>query len=384
MNKILFYTSNVVGLGHLRRTSLIAQSIKETDPKTDILFITLCKKAHFLNELNIPYVKLQHPTDNLLEIEEYSKLKKTIESNKDKLIKTVSDFRPDIIVVDVFLFGFSFPYGILLQKFNKISKILILRIGDGKSLYRILQKNKEIINKFSKIVLPHSSEELRNILPKTVYDSLIRDKKFSITGPIVEKINQDNIKKCRRKYNISKNDFLITITLGGGGELINGRCESPLNIVKNFIKIYEELKNLIPNIKVILCTGPLFQHNNKIKRIKNKIKVVNFEKHLLELIHLSSLVIASAGYNISNEIIRAGTPAILIPLSRNSVEQFERASYLEKKGVVKICYGNSLSNLKNLVISCKKDLGEMHSNITKFPDLGCGKEKAASLILSHK
>lgn len=383
MKKILFYTANGVGLGHLRRTSLIAESIKNLDPNVDILFATMSKKVFFLDKLKIPYVKLKCLTDNLLKNKrQFDKVKLF---NKKKFLEIIKKYKPDLIVLDVYLFGFSFPEIILSPSFDKITKVLILRKGDKKNFYQVIKENRKIINKFEKIILPHSLSELKETFSKKVFDDIIKDKKFIITGPILKKLNLEKIKKCRNRYNISNKDFLITLTLGGGGEFIKGRCETPTNIISNFIKNYKKLKKEIPETKVIINTGPLFKYSEKLKIIKNQsdrnIKIVSYEKDLLELIYLSKLVISPASYNICNEIIQTKTPAILTPLLRGNNEQFEKALYLEKKGIIKIFKNDYSSELLNLIISCKRDLEKMKLNFKKFSDWKQGNNKATKIIL---
>jgi len=381
MKKILFYTANGVGLGHLRRTSLIAQSIINLNPKIDIFFTTMCQKIFFLSEMKIPYIKLNHLTDELLKNKRQFDKTKTF--NEKVFLEIVGRYRPEMIIIDVHLFGFSFPKIVLSPAFKDITKVLIFRKGDKESFCRILRENKEIIDKFKKIILPHSLIELKETLPRKIFNKITKDRRFVITGSIFRELNQKRIKRCRSKYNISDEDFLITVTLGGGGEFIKGKCETPANIIFSFVKNYKKIKKIIPNVRVIINIGPLFYHNKKLEAIKKQynIKVLSYEKNLLELMHLSKLVISPASYNTCNEIIEAKTPAILIPLLRDNNEQLERALYLEKKGIINILYNNSDDQFIDLITDCRKNLDKMKNNFRKFSDWKQGNNKAAKEIL---
>lgn len=381
MKKILFYTANGVGLGHLRRTSLIAQSIKRLTPDTEIFFATMCREVAFLKELGIPYLKLKHLTDNLLDNKrEFAKAKA---SNERVFLELIRRYRPAIIVFDVhsdfYLFDFPFPKFILSSFFGQIIKILILRKGDKESLGRILKQGKEVIGQFRKIILPHSMSELRETLSQKTFQRVVGSKKFVISGPIFKKLDLNKIKRCRNKYNIPSCDFLITLTLGGGGKFEKGKCQAPDKIVKTFLAVFPSLNKKIPNLKAIIITGPYFQKINH--KIPSGIKIVKFEKNLLELMHLSKLVISPAGYNTCNEIIEAKTPAILTPLLRGNNEQFERAAYLEKKGIVKVFDNSSVDKLLNLIMDCQKNLDKMRKNFDGFSGWGYGNNKSAQEIL---
>jgi predicted glycosyltransferase len=382
MKRILFYTANGVGLGHLRRASLVAQSIKQLSPDTEIFFATMCQKTAFLKELGIPYVKLKHLTDNLLENKrEFAKAKV---SNEKVFLELIRRYGPAIIVFDVhsdfYLFDFPFPKVILSPSFNQIIKILILRKGDKESLDRTLRQGKEIIGQFKKIILPHSTSELKATLPQRIFQEIIKNKKFVISGPIFKKLDLDKIKRCQRRYNISSSDFLITLTLGGGGKLEKGQCQAPNKIINDFLTIFPSLDKKITNLKAIIITGPYFQKINR--KMPLGVKVVKFERNLLELIHLSKLVISPAGYNTCNEIIEAKTPAILIPLLRGNNEQFERAVYLKKKGIIRVFDGGSINEFLNLIIDCQNNLDKIRKNFQKFDNWSYDNDKTANEILA--
>ena len=115
--RILFYTANGVGLGHIRRTSLIAQSIRQIEPKTQIKFITMCTKPVFLEELGFDYELLQPITDQLLKPEKYEDFKRAKLANEDKLRMALDKFKPHTAVVDIHCFSnFTYPQSLLLEK----------------------------------------------------------------------------------------------------------------------------------------------------------------------------------------------------------------------------------------------------------------------------
>jgi predicted glycosyltransferase len=143
--------------------------------------------------------------------------------------------------------------------------------------------------------------------------------------------------------------------------------------------IYPRLVKIIPNLKVIVITGPYFQKFNN--RSFSHLRIIRFENNLPELMKLSKLVISTAGYNTCNELIQAKTPAVLVPLWRGGREQFERALYLEKNGIVRVFNGNSSSQFLDLVINCKKNLEKMRLNFRKFSHYKQGNTEAAKIIL---
>ncbi|PIP15127.1 hypothetical protein COX47_01385 [Candidatus Roizmanbacteria bacterium CG23_combo_of_CG06-09_8_20_14_all_35_49] len=384
MKRILFYASNSVGLGHLRRVSLIAEAVPKKNPRTEVKFVVLTNYPHFLDEAGFSYIQLEPPKNELLK-NNYQKLEQVKKNNNKKLEKVIGDYQPEIIAVDVFLFGFSFPWAILKPRFDKIKKVLIIRFGSAKNYYKILRQNNNLINSFDKIIIPHSEEEISRLLSKKDYLEIKKEAKFEITGPIIKKINKQNIVDCKKRYRINKNNFLLTVALGGGGELTNANCESPQKIVQEVINAYARIKQIIPDLKLIICLGPAFKHQKYIKnKIKNypEIKLVSFERYLPELLSISDLIIASAGYNICNEIIQAKTPAILMPLNRNSDEQYERANFLKNMGIVKVFDFKSKKKFFKIFSDCFKELKTMRQNFEKIPKQKQGDKEAVKVILN--
>jgi len=373
MKKILFYTSNGISLGHLQRSCQISKAIRIENRKAKIILITSSLKPSIFGKFFDHCVQTIPLSDKLVQ-EPFQEARL---ENTDVVLSAFEHFKPDLVVAD-FLLGSHFtfyPLKYALDNFPTKS-IFIWRLGEIKNLADDLEKEKNKLGYFKKIILPYDKAELKNTL-------ILKDSKFEISGPVFREIDKNKISFCREKYRISSKYFLITITLGGGGELKVGKCESPSKIVENFLKIYPQLKKLIPNLKVVISIGPYYNKKNMSKlNVFGEIKVVEFEENFLELIHLSNLVISPAGYNTCQEIIQAGTPAVLVPLWRKNKEQFERAQYLKKKGIVNVLQGNSPARFLKLITDSYNNLEEMKVNFKKFPELNAGNQDIAKIILN--
>lgn len=415
--KILFYTANGVGLGHLRRTSLIAESIKEIEPNAKIFFVTMCPRVVFLDALEISYKKISPITDKMLVEENYQEFKKAKTRNELVLKKAIQEFKPSVIVADIHCFvNFSFPQSILLPEFTRIKKILIFRKGDKTSFVKLLKNYQskkgyqdsiiekfdskalnqvlpmrlfvglDKLNLFDKIILPHTEKKLKKVLPKSVLKKTKRDSKFVFAGPIFRKINKKEIKACREKHNIAEKDFLVTCILGGGGELVYGKCESVVGLAISLLKNIEKILKIKANIKVIIVTGPLFKYTKilaEFPSVKKKIvRIVQYEESLLELMRLSKLIITPVGYNAGNEIIEARTPALLYPLVRgDQEEQQERARQFELLGIAKVLRSPQPDKLARVIKECIREREKMQKQFEKLPKPKSGNKKAARKIL---
>ena len=376
MKKILFYAINGVGLGHLQRVRLIAEVLRRKNVK--IILATTAPAFRIFGRFFHHCVKLTPPSDELFKSPRAYKTKLL---NARRFISAVRRFKPNLVVADFYLnTSFSlYPLIFGLSKFS-LKSVFIWRIDEGRAFCRDL-KNKIIQGDyFQKIILPHSKEELKSLLPPSAIRAILADRRFEICGPIVRKIKKDKLSICRQKYKTSPRDFLITVALGGGGSIKIGHCDSAAKIINNFLAVYSCLASAIPNLKVAIITGPYFSDFKK--KLPPNLKIIKFEKNLPELMAISSLIIATAGYNTCNELIEARTPAILIPLLRGNREQFERAAYLEKRGIVRVFKGNSSRNLLDLIIDCKNNLDKMKLNFKKFCHWKQSNTKVARIILN--
>lgn len=377
MKKILFYTANGVGLGHLQRTRLIAERLRTKNIK--IILVTPARYPYLFGKFFDQLVKLAPLSDELLK--NPAKTFAVRLSNGRKFAQALKKFRPDIIIADFYLtssftfYAFSFAVGQFPTK-----SIFIWRLEDANKFSYDIKNETARLNYFQKIILPHGREELKELLPGTLWQYVKDNSKFGICGPIFRKPDRKKMAFCRRKYKVFSTDFLITITVGSGGKLEQGRCEKPNKVIEKFLAIYPRLVDKIPNLKTIIVTGPYFK--NFGKESFPRLKIIRFEKNLPELMNLSNLVISTAGYNTCNELIETKTPAILVPLLRGAREQFERASYFEHKEVAKSLKNISSKSLLSSILECRPKLNKMKDNFKNFSDIKPGNKKAAEIILS--
>jgi len=256
-----------------------------------------------------------------------------------------------------------------------------------KSYVSNFDKFKDKFKIFDKIIIPHSKEEMIKTLSKKDYKKCAKNDIISFSGSIYRKLDKNILPALKKSYNLIDKNLNITIALGGGGELKKGLCETPATIILKFLATCDDLLKLYPNIKIVLVTGPLFRYKKLLETIKKHIsiiKIVKFEKNLMELFSLSDLVISPVGYNAGNEIVEAKTPALLVPLFRgddNGNEQMERAKNLEKFGFVKVFNLQKGNDFKKSLLMCIPDIEKMKKSFKKLQNIKSGNIKAAKIIL---
>jgi len=367
--KILFYAINGVGLGHLNRCLVLADTIKEINPSINIIFVTNSLFTKPIERAGYHFTQLPKSREAglLMDKKGFSLFKNIIDQEK-----------PDLIVYDTYFYYRVVKYA---AEIRKIKNILILRKIDNKSLYESYNTPFwhnwfNCIRLFDKILIPHSLGEFSTSNDIKILNKVVGVENVLFIGYICKTINDIYVEDIKKKYIINPKDFLITVSCGGGGKDENN--SSPGKFLKSIIDAYHHLNNKIDNLRMIIIKGPYSDY------VCDSVELVDYEPYLLELISLADLHISTASYNVCNEIIVAKTPAILFPIRRHNESQYQRAKFFTNYGFIRVvgesAGGNIYSNILDLYKS-KSKLSVMKEKVEKY-NLEIGNKKAATLILN--
>jgi predicted glycosyltransferase len=184
------------------------------------------------------------------------------------------------------------------------------------------------------VVVPHQEAEFDSPLPIDVR------RRTAFVGPIVrlpEAAAQDAL---RSKYGISAGDFVLTSTAGGGGFE-----ETASRLFDTVWQAHEHLSAVVPRLRHIVVLGPQW---TRPRAALPGMTVVQSEPDLVNLLALSSLVVAEGGYNTVNELRAVKTPAVFVPGARTYDDQEERTRALEAIGVARVLTGSPSGMARDL------------------------------------
>ena len=334
--RVLIYSHDTFGLGHLRRCRAIAHSLVEQNKDLSVLILTgssIIGSFDFrarVDFVRIPgVIKLRNgdytSLSLLIDIEETLAMRESI------IHHTADIFDPDILIVDKEPVGLrgEVKNTLKMLKDRRVPLILGLRdVMDEPSLLAPEWERKNVVPALRDLYddiwvygLPQICEPLAGIdLPRSVRQ------KMTYTGYLPRSLptwpsTPTPLLKIAEPF--------ILVTTGGGGD---GEA-----IIDWVLRAYES-DPAMP-YPALLVLGP-FMHSDRqaeflqrASRLKN-VEAITFDTQLESLMARAVGVVAMGGYNTFCEILSLDKRALIVPRTAPRMEQFIRAARAQELGLV--------------------------------------------------
>ncbi len=333
--RILFYSHDTFGLGHIRRTRAIAMALAKANPGASILIVTgspIVGRFDFpdgVDFVRIPgVVKLSsgdYVTHNMnLEIAHTVKLRRAI------IRQTARVFDPDLVIVDKEPTGFRGEMLHTLKKMRERGAKIVLGVRDvldePEALAREWKRKKaiEAVETFYDELWVYGLKDIyeplqglalsKAALSKVRYTGYLRREPADWPDPSIPRDRPD--------------DFVL-ITPGGGGD---GDM-----LIDWTLSAYEADPSL--SVPAVMIFGPFMKPESRrsFERRAHRfrtIETLSFDSRIERLMIEASGVIAMGGYNTFCEVLSFDKPAAIAPRVTPRLEQFIRAEAAEKFGLV--------------------------------------------------
>jgi predicted glycosyltransferase len=333
--RILIYSHDSFGLGHLRRCRSIAHSLIARYKGVSVLILSGSPIiGSFDFKARVDFIRL--PGVIKLKDGEYTSLGLHIDldltmSMRESIIyHTAEIFKPDIFLVD------KEPTGL---KGEVVSTLEMLRAGGTINVLGL----RDVMDEASTL---KAEWERKNVLP--VLEDLYHDiwvYGLKEMGNPVESLGLSDSVKQKISYTgyldrelpsdrnwitpVNLDDPYILITAGGGGDGVE--------MIDWVIRAYETDPG-IP-YRAIIVTGPFMPAVNQQEfhdrcEALDKVEIITFDNHMELLMEQSAAVVAMGGYNTFCEILSLDKPALIVPRSVPRQEQLIRASRATGIGLV--------------------------------------------------
>ncbi|MBI3241833.1 MAG: glycosyltransferase [Chloroflexi bacterium] len=347
--RIMLYSHDTYGLGHLRRSLAIAGQVAADLPKASQLLITGSMVA---GAFGLP------PRLDMIKLPALSKrssgkyqsralpltLNETMAWRTQMIHQAVTAFKPDLVLVDkspAGVQGEMLPALRYLKTWSPETKLVLgMRdIEDDAGATRaeweasgVPQLHDEV---YDHILLYGE----RNIFdPVEVYGmSASAEAKLIECGYLGRADAKRSPEVVRRELGIGDNPFVV-VTVGGGGD--------GYEIIQAYLEMLGNWPGGAP-FHSLIVTGPLMPHSKrKLLRQSaraNHLTIVEFTPDLGSYLAAADLVISMAGYNTVCEVLTLGARSLLVPRTRPRTEQLLRAERLAARGLARMLMPEQLS-----------------------------------------
>jgi predicted glycosyltransferase len=334
--RILIYSHDTFGLGHLRRCRALAHALVDRFKQLSVLILSgspIIGSFDFrarVDFVRIPgVIKLrngEYTSLNLhLDIEQTLKLRGSI------IRHTAEMFEPDLFIVDKEPMGLRGEVLETLEMLKPRGTRLVLGLRDVMDEPRALEpewqrKNvlpalRELYDEIWVYGLPQICDPLEGIsLPIRVRQKMI------YTGYLRREVPAWGAPP--RLPEITSRPYLL-VTTGGGGD---GEA-----LIEWVLRAYEH-DPLLP-YPALLVLGPFMQPERQAEfmdraaRLK-RVDCITFHSNLEALLARAAAVVAMGGYNTFCEVLSLDKRAVLVPRTAPRLEQFIRTSRAAKLGLV--------------------------------------------------
>ena len=334
--RILIYSHDTFGLGHLRRCRTIAHSLVENFKQLSVLILSgspIIGSFDFRTRVDfvrVPgVIKLRNGEYTSLNL--HLDIRETMSMRASIIQHTAEEFDPDIFIVDKEPVGLR---GELLQTLKTLKRRdtrIILGLRDVMDEPRLLEPEwqrkkavpalREFYDEIWVYGLPQICDPLEGIaLPESVR------KKMVYTGYLQREVASRGAPP--RLPEIANKPFLL-VTTGGGGD---GE-----GLVDWVLRAYEH-DPLLP-YPALLVLGPFMQAERQAQFMDRAAKLkrvdaITFHGHLEAVVARAAGVVAMGGYNTFCEVLSLDKRALIVPRTKPRLEQFIRASRAAELGLV--------------------------------------------------
>ncbi len=332
--RILMYSHDTFGLGHLRRCREIAHALVEEFRGLSVMIISGATIAGaFDYRVRVDFVKI--PSVIKLRNGEYqsmathTSLEETLKMRRAIIRQTAEAFRPDIFITDKEPLGLhgEIEETLVWLKSQGTRLVLGLReVMDAPELLGPEWARKDVIRKIESYydtIWVYGPEGFHDPLAGLPVAPTVRVR-MHYTGFL-----RRSQQKSEAHHPRTEGDYTL-VTTGGGGdgaELIHSvlaahRCDPTLG-------------------RTVLVLGPYLPSRDRSDLMAEAaalpgLEIIEFDNRMEDLIAGSRAVVGMCGYNTFCEILSFDKPALVVPRTRPRMEQAIRAERAAELGLTRM------------------------------------------------
>lgn len=341
--RVMMYSQDGLGLGHMRRTSSIARQLLQSRSDAGVLTLADSRLGHFFEATpNHDYIKLpsivKHGPGRWGAVNLPLPFHDVHTMRQALISSAVQSYHPDVLLVDHMphgAMGELLPTLEMLRATGARTKV-VLGLRDILDAPHVVQARWEAEGAYDAIeayydsVLVYGTREVFDLAQHYGFGRAIASR-LHYCGYVVTPTTARYAARARAQSlgGSDRDAKLIVAMAGGGADAYPMMCA----VLDAFPTVRAEQNSVL-----VLVAGPFMpveqRHDLEARARGLAIRVRVSVTDPLSYIDAADLVIGMAGYNTTVEILRSGRPAILIPRRGPSAEQRMRARLFSELGWV--------------------------------------------------
>jgi predicted glycosyltransferase len=336
--RILVYSHDTFGLGHLRRSRAIANALVAGEPGVSAVIISGSPViGNFEFGSGVDYVRVpgvvKLPNGDYRSLNLNLGIDETADFRADIIRQTADSFRPDMFIVDKEPTGFRGEIIPALERLKSRGCRIVLGVRDVMDEPSLLVPEWE--RKGAAAALEAYYDDVWVYGLKKIYEPLAA---LSLPGTVKRRITYTGYLRrslpqepgFTRYPKMTKGPFIL-VTTGGGGD--------GDDVIDWVISAYEQDASL--DMPAIIVFGPFINRDRRsafMARISRqpKLDAILFDSKLEFLMNRATAVVGMGGYNTFCEVLSLDKPALIVPRKKPRREQYIRAVAAERLGLVKM------------------------------------------------
>lgn len=385
--RLLIYSQDGLGLGHLRRTTLLASQFLATQPGASVLTICDSPIGQFFaaapghEHLKLPSVRKMGPGE-WSAVSLAMPFTDVLSIRKDLIRAAAVSFRPDVLLVDHMPHGAMGELVPALEALEGTGTRTVLGLRDILDAPATIRQRWRLEGAFEAVerhydrVLVYGSREVFDVAAEYGWPTRLASRLrycgyVASTAPVPS--------RSRTRHSLLRDDpgAALVVAMAGGGA--DGH------------RLFETLLRATPAVlasrrcRVLLVTGPFLPapQRAQLKELAKNLPVTirTSVPDSLTYLNAADLVVAMAGYNTTAEILSLGKHALLVPREGPSAEQGLRAKAFAERGWVDWLPPGGLSpeRLARAMVGALRP--RQHDELDQLPDLR-GRERAVAHLMA--
>jgi predicted glycosyltransferase len=330
--RLLFYSHNGVGVGHVHRQLKLATAYRRHAPDAAVLLVTGSHAAGTLewppgvDYLKLPSIRMIDRYENWEPREVGVSIKRLMRLRSDLIRQAVRRFRPDLLVADFMPAG---PYGELLPALTELA----VRGGRAVAGFRDIVDDPEFVRDLwaRTGVYDVLREHYAGVCVYGAREVVDYEAEYGLTTAVAPHLAYSGYLAPSAVPAQCEQRPLVVCTTGGG---VDGG-----SVIAAFLAAAELLHAEVGGTWLAV-TGPLLDEaeHQRLSELAGAggVEVRRSIPDLPGVLAAADAVVAMTGYNTSCQLLSARAPAMVVPRAGPSQEQRLRAARLAAWGAAKV------------------------------------------------